>query len=226
MKNLILNLKKIFLGNNHFWKQREVLESIMFGLLFFSGSIMINHYTSIYVDRSAGNHVTDILLDNLPIANVNFIVNEVAWVFIWLVIVLLLVKPQRIPYVLKNIAFFIFIRSIFISLTHLGPIPNHSYLSKHDILSGIASGNDMFFSGHTGMPFLLALIFWENKVLRYVFLFGSFLFGASMILGHLHYSIDVVAAFFITHSLYRIGRHLFRADHKLFYETGMEENAV
>ncbi|MCX6761394.1 MAG: phosphatase PAP2-related protein [Candidatus Moranbacteria bacterium] len=219
----MLELKNIFLKNKHFWKQKEVSRSIWLGILFFIGSIIINHFTSLYVDKSASSHVTDILLDNLPVVNVNFMVNEVVWIFIWFIFFLLIIKPQRIPYVLKNLALFIFIRSIFISLTHLGPIPDHSFLNRHDILSSIASGNDMFFSGHTGMPFLLALIFWENKILRYILIFFSVMFGVTMILGHLHYSIDVVAAFFITHSIYRIGKRLFYADYKLFHKAEMEK---
>jgi len=218
----MLEFRKIFLKHSYFWKQKEFLLSMLVSFLFLIISIAINHFASLYVDKSAGIHVTDIFLDNLPVVNVNFIVNEVAWLFIWFIVFLLFIKPQRIPFVLKNLALFIFIRAIFISLTHLGPIPDHSFLSRHDILSSIASGNDMFFSGHTGMPFLSALIFWENKPLRYIFLFASLMFGTSMILGHLHYSIDVAAAFFITHSIYRIGRRLFYADYKLFHEAELE----
>ena len=219
----MFKLKKIFLDNKHFWKHKEVHRSIYASLLLLGISIVINHFASLYTDKSAGAHVTDILLDNLRVRNVNFIVNEVAWVFIWFVVFLLLIKPQRIAYVLKNIALFIFIRSIFISLTHLGPIPDHSFLNKHDFLTSIASGNDMFFSGHTGMPYLLALIFWDNKNLRYIFIFASILFGATMILGHLHYSIDVFAAFFIAHSIYMVGRQFFPKDYKLFHKAEMEE---
>ncbi|MEI7425886.1 MAG: phosphatase PAP2-related protein [Candidatus Moraniibacteriota bacterium] len=213
----MLALKKIFSEYGHSWKQKEYLLSFLISILLIAGSVMSNHFALLYINKSVGNHVSDILLDNLPVVNVNFIINEVTWFFIWFVLFLLFIKPQRIPYVLKNLALFIFIRSIFISLTHLGPIPDHSFLSRHDILSSIASGNDMFFSGHTGMPFLLALIFWENKLLRYIFFFASLMFGASMILGHLHYSIDVFAAFFISHSIYRIGKRLFQADHELFH---------
>ena len=220
---LFTELKSIFIKNKHFWKRKEVTRSIFVSLLFFGVSIIINHYASLYTDKSAGNHVTDILLDNLPVFNVNFMVNEVVWVFIWFVIFLMAIKPQRIAYVLKSLALFIIIRSIFISLTHLGAIPDHSFLNKHDILTNIASGNDMFFSGHTGMPYLLAMIFWDNKNLRYIFIFASFLFGATMILGHLHYSIDVFAALFIAHSISVVARDFFPKDYKLFHRSELEE---
>ena len=41
----------------------------------------------------------------------------------------------------------------------------------------------------------MALTFWNNKFLRRFFLFASIVAGFSVLLGHLHYSIDVFAAF-------------------------------
>lgn len=71
-------------------------------------------------------------------------------------------------------------------------------------LVGVGNTNDLFFSAHTGLPFLLALEFWDNKILRYIFLLSS-LGGATLVfLGHIHYSIDVLAAFFITYSVFQI----------------------
>ena len=54
-------------------------------------------------------------------------------------------------------------------------------------------GADLFFSGHTGMPFLLALIFWDWRRVRYMFLFIS-VACAIIVLAGLHYSIDVCSA--------------------------------
>jgi hypothetical protein len=225
LKSLYAQFKadgSIIKDHKFFWRQKDFLWSIFTSLIFLVLSFVINHYTSEYSDRSAGNYVQDILLDNLPVFNVNFVVNEVVWLCGYFVLFLLLIRPQRIPFVIKALSLFIFIRAVSISLTHLGPIPVHSFLNRHDFLSQIAGGSDMFFSGHTGMPFLLALVFWENAFVRYVLLSFSLIFGVSMILGHLHYSIDVFAACFIAHSIYYIAKRFFTYEYKLFYQVDHE----
>ena len=88
---------------------------------------------------------------------------------------------------------------------------------------GIFNGNDLFFSGHTGLPFLLALIFWENKKLRFLFLGFSVLFAVVVLLGHLHYSIDVFAAYFITYTIFHICKFLFKKDWQLFLQNKEEK---
>jgi len=71
------------------------------------------------------------------------------------------------------------------------------------------------------LPFLLALIFWDEKYLRYFFIVSSIFFGAIVLLGHYHYSIDVAAAFFITYTIYHIAKKLFPRDFELF-KKGIE----
>jgi hypothetical protein len=53
------------------------------------------------------------------------------------------------------------------------------------------------------------LVFWKHYHLRIFFIALSFFFGAIVLMGHLHYSIDVVGAFFITYTVYHIARVLF-----------------
>jgi membrane-associated phospholipid phosphatase len=74
---------------------------------------------------------------------------------------------------------------------------------------------NFFYSGHTAFPFLLALIFWDNKYLRYLFLFLTVFFGAAVLLAHVHYSIDVFAAPFIVYGMYVITARLFPHDYEL-----------
>lgn len=209
-------MKRIIEKHKYYWSQKDFWESIILGLLFLAGSLFFNHLVSAYVDKSAGAYVQDILLDNLPVLNVDWIINDGVIVFSLFIIVYTFIHPKKVPFILKSIALFIFIRSIFITLTHLGPAPNRSYLNPDDFLIRINVGRDMFFSGHTGLPFLLALIFWENKIVRYVSLAASLVFGSAVLLGHMHYSIDVFGAFFITYTIFCISRKFFVADLKLF----------
>jgi len=148
---------------------------------------------------------------------------DVDWIFIygsfifWLfVAVLCLMKPNRVPFALKSIALFVLIRSIFISLTHLGPFPDQIYINPESIINKFTSGADLFFSAHTGLPFLMALTFWNQKVLRIFFLTSSVVFGAVVLLGHLHYSIDVLSAFFITYTIFHLSEIAFAKERALF----------
>ncbi len=62
---------------------------------------------------------------------------------------------------------------------------------------------DLFFSGHTSTMFLLFLTC-ASKKLKPVFLVCTFLVGVCVLIQHVHYSIDVLAAPFFAYSGYRI----------------------
>ena len=133
-----------------------------------------------------------------------------------IVLIISLYSPRKLPFITKNIALFTVIRSVFISLTHLGPFPTQAINGGTNFISKFTFGGDLFFSGHTGIPFLMALIFWNYKPLRYLFILDSIFMGTVVLLGHYHYSIDVLAAFFITYSIYHISLYLFKKDKDMF----------
>ena len=211
-------MKRIIARHKYHWAQKDFTKSIILSFLFLAGSLAFNHFASVYVDSRAGAYVQDILLDNLPVINVDLVINDGVMFFGLFMIAYGLINPKKAPFALKSMALFIFIRSIFITLTHMGPAPSQTYLDPDDLLIRINAGRDMFFSGHTGLPFLFALIFWDNKIVRWVCLFASIIFGISVLLGHLHYSIDVFAAFFITYTIFHIAREFFAKDYELLKE--------
>ena len=198
------------------WRRTDFIISVLSGFLFLIGSLVINYFAGIYATERASNTVTDIILDNLPTVNTEFIFVQGIFIFLLFVVWLLIKEPKQIPFVLKTIALFVIVRSIFITLTHLGPPADNSFANYTGIIKKFTFGGDLFFSGHTGLSFLMALIFWEKKYYRNIFIAISILFGAAVLLGHLHYSIDVFAAFFITDGIFRIAKRLFIKDRQLF----------
>lgn len=179
-------------------------------------SLVINYYAGHYADRNASNAVTDIILSNIRPFDVDGIFNYGAIVF-WIFITLLfIVKPQRMPFTLKAVALFVLIRALFISLTHIAPFPTSIPVDPVSIVDKFTFGADLFFSGHTGLPFLMALVFWKTLWLRLLFIASSIMFGAVVLMGHLHYSIDVLSAFFITYTIFHIAEKLFRKDRVFF----------
>ena len=207
---------------NHYLKNREFLSSTFLGFVFLAVSLAINFFAGTYATESASGPVTDIILSNTRIYDLDgiFVYGSISF---WLFVSYLCIKmPNRIPFTIKAIALFVIIRSVFISLTHIGPFPEQATIESN-LINKISFGGDLFFSGHTGLPYLMALVYWNSKLLRVLFLSSAVLFGIVVLLTHMHYSIDVLSAFFITYTIYHIASRMFKKDRKLFYE---EETVV
>lgn len=189
--------------------------SLLEGIIIFIISVYATHYASRYAEVKAGNHVEDIILTNTRVYNFEFFFVYVSIALVLFVVVLCLRFRKTAPFLLKTVSLFVLIRAAFVSLTHIGPYPLKLQLES-SLLNFITSGNDLFFSGHTGLPFLIALIFWDHPHIRRLFLVASFVLGAGVLLAHLHYSIDVFAAFFITYSIYHIALKVFKKDYEFF----------
>lgn len=212
-------MKKIFSKHRQFWSQKKFRSSAYLGFLLLLASLFMNYFANSFVAAKASSPVADIILDNIPVVNVDFIFEQGFMLFFLFVAAVLFYQPTKIPFTLKSIAVFIVVRSISISLTHLAIPPQHSFLDLNNLFQRMTSGNDLFFSAHTGLPYLMALIFWEDKKLKYIFIALSLFFGAAVLFGHLHYSIDVFAAFFITFGVFRITKRLFNNDDHFSIES-------
>ena len=189
--------------------------SLLEALVLFIVSVYITHIASRYAEIKAGNHVEDIILSNTPVMNFEFLFVHGAIMLSLFVVALCLRFREMAPFIVKAVSLFIIIRAIFVSLTHIGPYPLKLELES-GLLNFITSGNDLFFSGHTGLPFLIALIFWNHLYIRILFIASSVIFGVIVLLSHLHYSIDVFAAFFITYSIYHIALKLFKREYEFY----------
>ncbi|MFA6386471.1 MAG: phosphatase PAP2-related protein [Candidatus Paceibacterota bacterium] len=202
------------------FKNKEFIKSLIISLIFLTISLYINFRAGNYATEKASLPVTDIILSNIRVFDVDLFF---IWgpIFLFSIITLLCIyHPKKIPFIVKNIALFTVIRSIFISLTHLGPFPTQIVADNAtNFINKFTFGGDLFFSGHTGIPFLFALIFWQHKPLRYLFLIDSLFMGTIVLLGHYHYSIDVLAAFFITYTVYHMALYLFKKDKIMFDEN-------
>jgi hypothetical protein len=68
--------------------------------------------------------------------------------------------------------------------------------------TGVVLTKDLFFSGHVATVFLLFLTA-QHRLLRLGFLLATVVVGAGLIWQHVHYTIDVLTAPFITFGCYR-----------------------
>ncbi len=201
---------------------RERLPSLIGAFALLGAAYVAEYFANIYAfdysQRPTSNYVGDIVLDNVPVLDINFIIIEVALISIVLVTLFVLYRPRYFLFTLKAVALFIIIRAVFISLTHVGIHPESIApgLGLFDsIYTYLNFQTGLFFSGHTGLPFLVAVIFWDNKRVRYALLSLSFIFAVAVLLAHVHYSIDVLAAPFMAYGIFKIAQYLFPRDYEL-----------
>ncbi|MBU3901492.1 sphingomyelin synthase family protein [Patescibacteria group bacterium] len=194
------------------FSDKKYLLSSVWGLVFLGVSLCINYFAGLYATRLASNAVTDFFLNILPVFDAGdfFVYGAIA--LLAGILILVARRPEYFPFVVKTVALFVLTRSLFMAVTHLGIIPEGTPLPSDNPIRWITFGGDLFFSGHVGMPFLMALIFWRDKIARYAFILTSIVFGVVVLLGHFHYSIDVFAAYFITYGVADIAKLFFAKD--------------
>ena len=209
----------IFKQHKEFWQDRRMVRAIVVWFLMLGVSLIVNYYIGGYVNISASNSVTDIVLSNTRAYDVDAMFVYGAFLYFVFIVVYCIRRPFQAPYIMKSIALFILIRCVFVSITHIWPFPIRSMMAANtdilSIFSKFSFTSDLFFSGHTGLPFLMALIFWREKYLRILFIASSVFFGIVVLLAHLHYSIDVLSAFFITYTIHHMNKTFFKKDFSL-----------
>lgn len=212
MSTLYFKYKKLWT------KERGI--SVLWAIILAVVAVVAQKMADIYVDGLHGAYVGDLILDHIPTINVDDFIVILALFLTFAGLLLVILKPKYIFFTLKTLALFIIIRSFFISLTHLGISPHQIIFDTHDI--GYALYNflyntkgDFFFSAHTGIPALMALIFWNEKKIRIFFIIASCVMGASVLFAHIHYSIDVFAAPFMAYGIFALAKKFFKRDYKL-----------
>lgn len=199
------------------WRdKRELTVTLLSFFIFLGAAFVLQPLAVDFATDHASNPVEDIVLSNIPVF-------DVAWYFVYgmfaliaVITVQCLLHPGRIAFTLNALTLFIVIRCVFVSLTHLGPAVEQAAGQFSPGITKAFFGADLFFSGHTGSPFLMSLIYWHDPKLRYFFLAWSVFFGVVVLAGHFHYSIDVLAAFFITYGIYQIALYLFPKERAYF----------
>lgn len=205
-------IKEFFQKWIHHWKilfkDRTYVLSLVVGVLVYVGGQSIQHFASGYHDASAFPSVGDVILNRIPTYNLEFLY---FWGFIIMITLLviypLFFKPEIVPFVLKTYGILLVIRTCFVILTNLGPPVGFFYAINHDVNPFFK--NDLFFSGHVAAGFLAFLLLKDAKYYRWIFLLFSFVMAVTVLAMHVHYSIDVFAAYFITYGIYALSHKIF-----------------
>lgn len=198
-------------------KDRMFVVSLIIGFVLLAAGQAITIFSSAYNETMfLGKPVGDLILDILPTYNLNFLFTwGTTFIIATIILYAFIVRPELVPWALKTYGIFAFVRAGFILLTHIGPpagmyyLSNDSLAAQGHVFDKIFYLNDLFFSGHVGAVFLGALIFKDYKF-KWFCLVSSVVVSVTVLVMHVHYSIDVFGAYFITYGIYAISEWLFR----------------
>jgi hypothetical protein len=200
---------------SHFTR-REYQRSLVLGFMLFVVSMVLNFYAISFATTHASNSVTDIVLSNTPIFDMDGFFVYGTLIVAAVSVGIVLTHPKYLPFSLYTIALFWIIRSGFVMMTHVAPFEASYATDFGPAITSAFFGKDQFFSAHTGMPLVGALAFWRKPLYRNFFLLSSLYFAAVVLLGHLHYTIDVFSAFFITYGIVEMAKWLWPKEWELF----------
>jgi len=203
-------MKRIKEWKKELWNHKRV---ILISLLFLLIALFLDYQAGIYVTNTQGVVVPDLILDHTPTLDLDFLYIYFNILIIFLLFIYpLFFKIHEFHKVISQVSLLVVIRAAFTCLTHLQAPLTAFKFQIPSLISFISFENDLFFSGHTAIPFLGFLIF-KNKI-RYFFLGASIIMGLTVLLMHVHYSIDVFSAFFITYGSFKIGNWFFNKEIK------------
>lgn len=183
---------------------------IMLSVLFLVIATLLNYAAGNYADKKSSVPVPDLILDHIPTLDLDIIfVYGATLVIIIIFVYPLFFKVKELHVVIGQISLLYLIRSFFLILTHLNLPANALVFTEPKFFGFFDFKNELFFSGHTAIPFLGFLLFRKEKIGKF-FLIATIVMMVTVLFMHVHYSIDVFAALFITYGSYKIGEWVFK----------------
>ena len=165
-----------------------------------------------FIEKREGMVLQDFVLERLPATDVSIPTFFIIWSVVLLVFYRIYQNPSIFLVVAYGFILMCLARVLTISLLPLNPPPG--LIELKDPIANIAYGGkgifitkDLFYSGHTGNMFLFFLCL-QAKWDKIIALAASFMVGILVLIQHIHYSIDVFAAFIFTYFIYLGGKKL------------------
>lgn len=192
-----------------FYKKRLQLGLIIWVALLIAFPFFFN-----YIESRNGITLNDFILNGLPTYDVSIPTFLIIWSMFLLFLYRAIHHPELLLLFLWGFIFLSISRFITIYLIPLNPpeqlialrdpITNIFYGKKHGFIT-----KDLFYSGHTSTQFLMCLCLTKrsDKILT---LISTILVGVLVLIQHVHYSIDVIAAPFLTYLVYLLSKQLLK----------------
>jgi len=196
----------------HALKASQYKTALFVGLLILGALIMCLPAFFHVIQQRPGHLITnDFLVNNLPAMDLSVPIFVVLWSVISLALLRAFQHPQQFLTTLYAVIIFLLFRYLSISLVALDPPVG--LIPIKDPVSNLTYGHadfitkDLFFSGHTSSMFLSFLCL-QRKPEKTFALVATFVIAIFVLIQHVHYTIDVLAAPFFTYLSYRLSKKI------------------
>ncbi len=159
-----------------------------------------------FIESRHGCILEDELLKVIPSFDVSIIIFLIIYSGTLFILFYCIAYPWRL---VRGIQIFILmnmVRALSLYFTPLNPpegiIPLHDPLLNIYIYNDHTKMKDLFFSGHTATLVFFALMSKEYKIAKRIFMLGTLVMAALLLVQHCHYTIDVIGAMAMTYFAY------------------------
>lgn len=162
-----------------------------------------------YAEARNGVVLQDPLLNLFNPIDLTWLTFGLIYISLIVAIITLLKNPKQLVFAMQLYALMVVVRISAMYLLPLEP-PAKMIILNDPFVEFFGSGKsltkDLFFSGHTASLYILFLVS-QQKIIKTVFLICTMMVAISVLLQHVHYTIDVFAALFFTYACYKILNH-------------------
>jgi len=163
-----------------------------------------------FIEKREGMVLQDFVLDTIPAMDVSVPTFVIIWSMVLLVFYRIYQNPRLFLLIAYGFILMCLCRVLTISILPLNPPPG--LITLKDPIANIVYGGkgifitkDLFYSGHTGNMFLFFLCL-QAKWDKIFALTAAVLIGILVLVQHIHYTIDVIAAFIFTYFIYLLAK--------------------
>jgi membrane-associated phospholipid phosphatase len=189
-----------------FYRIKKLRTEFLLTIILLAATLFTLAHFLDFVELRQGVVLPDPILDLFQPINLTWLTFGLIYCSLVLAIILLFKNPERLMFAIQVYIAFVIVRISAMYLVPLNP-PEHMIQLSDPFVQFFGTGKlltkDLFFSGHTATLFILFLVT-EKKYFKYFFLTATIIVGLSVLLQHVHYSIDVFAAPFFTYACYKI----------------------
>ncbi|WP_447640216.1 MULTISPECIES: phosphatase PAP2-related protein [Chitinophagaceae] len=203
--------KSVALGWQSALKISQYKTALFIGLLLVGALVMCLPAFFHVIQLRPGHQINDAFVNALPAVDLSIPIFVVLWSVISLALLRSLQNPRQFLVTLYAMIFLLLFRYLSISLVALEPPVG--LIPIVDPVSNLTYGHadfitkDLFFSGHTSSMFLSFLCLHRRPEKTFA-LVATFVIAIFVLVQHVHYTIDVLAAPFFTYLSYRLSKKM------------------